>query len=87
MLKIKYSLFILVLFLAGCTQKQESLSDEHKAEIDNYISQYVPYPMYYDASNMKEPDKTILKKLVLAAAYVDSIYWLQSSKYGIHLTR
>ncbi len=85
MLKIKYSLFILVLFLAGCTQKQESLSDEHKAEIDNYISQYVPYPMHYDASKMKEPDKTILKKLVLAAAYIDSIYWLQTSKYGIHL--
>jgi Peptidase family M49 len=85
MLKIKFSFFIIVLFLAGCTQKQKPLSDEHKAEIDNYISQYVPYDMHYDASNMKEPDKTILKKLVLAAAYIDSIYWLQTSKYGIHL--
>ena len=82
---MKCSLFILILFFFGCSQKQAPLFDNQKAEIDHYMSQYVPYPMNYDASKMKEPDKTILKKLVLAAAYLDSAYWLQTSKYGIHL--
>jgi len=82
---IKYSLLIVILFCAGCTKQQAPLSDRKKAEIEHYISQYVPYEMPFDASKMKEPDKTILKKLVLAAAYIDSIYWLQTSKYGIHL--
>ena len=75
----------MILFFVGCSQKQERLSDQQKTEIDHYVSQYVPYDMHYDASNMKEPDKTILKKLVLASAYLDSAYWLQTSKYGIHL--
>ena len=61
MLKMKCSLFILILFFVGCGQKQVRLSDQQKAEIDHYVSQYVPYPMHYDASKMKEPDKTILK--------------------------
>ena len=45
MLKMKYSLFILILFFVGCSQKQERLSDQQKAGIDHYISQYVPYDM------------------------------------------
>lgn len=82
---IKYSLFIAMLFYWGCIQKQESISEEWQAKIDQYISQYVPYDMPFDATRMNEPDKTILKKLVQASAYVDSIYWLQTSEYGIHL--
>ena len=82
---IKYSLFIAMLFYGGCIQKQESISEDQQAKIDQYISQYVPYDMPFDASSMKEPDKTILRKLVQAAAYIDSIYWLQTSQYGIHL--
>jgi hypothetical protein len=82
---IKYYLSILMLFCVGCTKQQTSLTNEQKARIDHYMSQYVPYEMPFDASKMKEPDKTILKKLVLAATYLDSIYWLQTSKYGIHL--
>ena len=74
-----------MLFCVGCTKQQTSLTNEQKARIDHYMSQYVPYEMPFDASKMKEPDKTILKKLVLAATYLDSIYWLQTSKYGIHL--
>jgi Peptidase family M49 len=84
MLMLKYVFLILLLFV-GCIQKQSDKSLEQQAKIDHYMAQYVPYDMPYDASTMNEPDKTILKKLVQAAAYIDSIYWLQTSQYGMQL--
>lgn len=80
-----YSLFAVMLLFAACNQKQSIHTEEQKAKIDHYLAQYVPYDMPYDASKMEEPDKTILKKLVRAAAYIDTIYWLQTSQYGIYL--
>jgi hypothetical protein len=80
-----YSLFAVLLLFAACTQKQTFHTEEQKAKIDHYLAQYVPYDMPYDASKMEEPDKTILRKLVHAAAYIDSIYWLQTSQYGMYL--
>lgn len=82
---MKYFVFALVLFAAGCTAKPPVLSDAQKSTIDRYIAQYAPYDMTFDASGMKEPDKTILRKMVQAAAYLDTIYWLQTSHYGMHL--
>lgn len=82
---MKYLLLGMVILYAGCTQKQSLHTTEQKAKIDHYLAQYVPYDMPYDASNMSEPNKTILKKLVQAAAYIDTIYWLQTSQYGMHL--
>ena len=82
---IKYLYLLVILLFAGCDKQQTSLFEVQNANIDNYMLQYVPYAMSFDASKMKEPDKTILKKLVLAATYIDSIYWLQTSKYGIYL--
>ena len=82
---MKYFFLVLILLCAGCAKKQSSLSEAEQAKIDRYLSQYAPYDMPFDASGMKEPDKTILKKLTQAAAYLDTIYWLQTSKYGMQL--
>ncbi|NIR50095.1 hypothetical protein GWO43_16450 [candidate division KSB1 bacterium] len=62
-----------------------SLTDAQKAQIDEHLAQYAPYEMHYDASKLNETDKLILKKLVQAASYVDTIYWHQTSKYGLAL--
>lgn len=82
---MRYSLIIVILFLTGCTQKQANYKAGQQVEINQLMDQYVPYDMTFDASTMTEPDKTILKKLVKASAYIDSIYWLQTSRYGMYL--
>lgn len=82
---MKYFVFVLVMIAAGCTSKPPVLSEAQKSTIDIYLSHYAPYEMPFDASGMKEPDKTILRKMVQAAAYLDTIYWLQTSQYGMRL--
>ncbi|MDP1675271.1 MAG: hypothetical protein Q8L88_00275 [Bacteroidota bacterium] len=82
---MKYSFLIIIILFSGCAKKTSLLSESQKMKIDHYTAQYAPYDMPFDARGMKEPDKTILKKLTLAAVYLDSIYWLQTSQYGIHL--
>lgn len=58
---------------------------EESGKIKKYLAQYAPYEMSFDASGYSEKDKTILKKLVKAAEYIDTLYWLQTSKYGLRL--
>ena len=53
--------------------------------IDKYLAQYAPYEMKFDALPFSPNDKAILKKLVEASAYLDTIYWLQTSPYGLRL--
>lgn len=57
----------------------------NKKTIDSYLAQYSPYEMKFDASSFNKNDKLILKKLVKASELLDTIYWLQTSKYGLHL--
>ena len=68
------------------TEKEtaDASSNEREA-LQKYLSQYEPYEMSFDATTYNDTDKTILKKLVEAAMYVDTIYWLQTSKYGMNL--
>ena len=82
---MKYTVTILFILFSGCAKKTSPSVETQLAQIDHYIAQYAPYDMPFDASAMKEPDKTILKKMTLAAAYLDTIYWLQTSKDGMHL--
>lgn len=82
---MRYVFILVMAVTAGCSQKSPSLSEGEKHVIDSYLAQYAPYSMPFDARGIKEPDKTILKKLVQAAAYIDTIYWLQTSQYGMHL--
>ena len=62
-----------------------STSNDGKAKIDTYLAQYQPYDMGFDATGFSENDKTILKKLVQASTYIDTIYWLQTSAAGLAL--
>lgn len=78
-----------ILFLA-CqpTTKKEETSTQPPGErekLQEYLAQYEPYEMSFDATSYNDTDKAILKKLVEAAIYLDTIYWLQTSKYGMHL--
>lgn len=78
-----------ILFLA-CqpTTKKEETSTQPSGErekLQEYLAQYEPYEMSFDATSYNDTDKAILKKLVEAALYLDTIYWLQTSKYGMHL--
>ncbi|RMF59308.1 MAG: hypothetical protein D6743_16525 [Calditrichaeota bacterium] len=81
MKKLVYFVCIL-LFSCG---KTSPLTDAQKAKIEAYLAQYTPYEMHFDASRYDTKDKTLLKKLVQAAAYVDTIYWHQTSEYGLAL--
>ncbi len=76
---------ILVLSCTPSTKEQSHQPDESNSKIQEYLSQYKPYPMDFDASGYDETDKLILQKLVEASMYIDTIYWLQTSKYGMHL--
>ena len=67
------------------TESGNEVTSESSKEIKDYLSQYKPYPMDFDGSSYSDTDKEILKKLVKAAEYIDTIYWLQTSKYGMHL--
>lgn len=78
-------LILLVVLGMGCIKKPDSLSPEQQAKIDKYLTQYAPYEMPFDASGFNATDKAILKKLTQAAAYIDTIYWLQTSTYGMTL--
>lgn len=76
---MKKLIFLFLLLFAACQTQPE------KSQLDKYLAQYQPYEMNFDASDYNETDKTILKKLVQAAAYIDTIYWMQTSKYGLSL--
>jgi len=73
-------LILAFLLLSSCTTKSGG-----NPQIDTYLLQYKPYAMNFDASTFSANDKLILKKLLKAAAYIDTIYWAQTSKYGFLL--
>lgn len=78
---MKKTTLFLLLFLTACQTQFE------KTKLDEYLAQYQPYEMHFDASQYNDTDKTILRKLVKAAAYIDTVYWMQTSKYGLSLRR
>ena len=78
--------FVLVIAITGlsCQQKGHEMSRKPD-KTDAYLTQYAPYEMKFDASGYSEKDKTLLKNLVQAAQILDTIYWLQTSQYGLRL--
>jgi len=82
-------LFALVMIISCQPAQQEATTapamEENGSELQQYLKLYEPYEMSFDATSYSETDKTILKKLVEAAQYVDTIYWMQTSKYGMRL--
>ena len=62
-----------------------ALQAQQKSAIDTYLAQYAPYEMKFDASKLGKNEKLILRKLIRASEYLDTIYWLQTSKYGMKI--
>jgi len=56
-----------------------------ESTLDRYLAQYTPYDMSFDASSFPEKDKELLGKLIEAARYLDTAYWMQTSVYGLRL--
>jgi hypothetical protein len=78
LIAVMVSVFVLSCNQPGPEQKAPS-------KIDQYIAQYTPYAMSFDASGFSDSEKTLLKKLIEASNQLDTIYWLQTSRYGLHL--
>jgi len=76
-----------VLVWMACQPKKTETPPEVASDvkIKEYLSQYQPYEMSFDGNQYGDTDKLILRKLEKAAVYLDTIYWLQTSKYGMHL--
>lgn len=53
------------------------------ALLDQYLAQYAPYEMFFDASGLPEREKNLLKKLVAASKLIDEVYLQQTSRVGI----
>ncbi len=79
---MKSIIFLLTFVLATACQQKQS---EQDAQIATYLSQYQPYEMHFDGSVYSDNDKAILKLLLKAADYIDTLHWVQTSKYGLHL--
>ncbi len=82
------TLTLTVLFFACQTENKEnqetssSFAKSHE-EIKEYLKQYEPYEMTFDARAYNETDRLILQKLVKAAYYMDTAYWMQTSIEGL----
>ena len=74
-------LVVLFILLSSCAPVQK----KEPSRIDRYLSQYAPYEMFFDASQLPDKDKMLLKKLIAAAEYLDTLYWKQTSLYGKHV--
>lgn len=88
-------LTVLCLFflVAGCAPPPEerrpanaakvSATHVSEAKLDEYLAQYAPYKMFYDASGLPAQEKQLLRKLVKASMLINDAYLLQTSKTGI----
>ncbi|MCP4460630.1 MAG: hypothetical protein GY816_21805, partial [Cytophagales bacterium] len=85
----KASIILSALTLFACqsnpTENVEYTNAKSHEEIKEYLSQYEPYEMTFDARGYDSTDKEILKKLVTAAEYLDTAYWMQTSKAGLRM--
>ncbi|XOV93798.1 MAG: hypothetical protein ACFHWX_03610 [Bacteroidota bacterium] len=86
---LRVSIILLIASLFACQSDKSNntspVSVASPEKIKEYLSQYEPYEMTFDATVYSETEKQILQKLVTAAEYIDTIYWMQSSKYGLRL--
>ena len=90
---MKLSFCIATFLSLTLTASLFSQSSVDEKTIDKYFTQYAPYEMKFDAREnaggragmYSKNDKLILQKLVQASEYLDTIYWMQTSKYGAKL--
>src|SRR5713101_7892038 len=77
-----FHVVLLSLALANPLFSQSTVDEKN---VDRYLAQYAPYEMKFDAGQYSTNDKLILKKLIQASEYLDTIYWMQTSEFGMKL--
>jgi len=86
MKKLTFLSLILPGLILGCaTESQAPVPVAPQETLDRYLAQYSPYDMSFDASSLPENDRAMLRKLMEAARYLDTAYWMQTSVYGLTL--
>ncbi|MDH3647978.1 MAG: hypothetical protein OER80_14555 [Gammaproteobacteria bacterium] len=68
---------------AAATRPDVQLADD--VMLDEYLAQYAPYEMFFDASGLPEEEKALLRKLVDASGLISDAYLLQTSKAAIDI--
>ncbi|MFT6867019.1 MAG: hypothetical protein ACJA08_001857 [Cyclobacteriaceae bacterium] len=86
---LRITIILSALIIIACNpQKKEATETsflKSQEEIKDYLTQYEPYEMTFDGRDFSDTDKLILQKLVKAAEYMDTAYWMQTSKVGLRL--
>ncbi len=93
---MKKGLILLLLTVLACNQGSQPAADQESrtgeqpmpsivedALLDQYLGQYAPYEMFFDASGLPEGEKNLLKKLVEASELINEVYLQQTSKAGV----
>jgi hypothetical protein len=75
----------LLMAIAGCAGDAPTVPVAPAATLDRYLARYAPYEMSFDASPLPERERRMLRKLVEAAAYIDTAYRMQTSVSGLIL--
>src|SRR3954471_9413638 len=55
------------------------------ADLDKRLAQWKPYPMSFDERALSPRERQLVEKLVMAARYLEDIYWRQSDPAGLEL--
>lgn len=75
----------LLLAVLGACGGDQAVPVAPEPTLDRYLARYAPYEMSFDASGLPAREKLLLKKLIGAARYLDTAYWMQTSPYGLGL--
>lgn len=88
---MKYWSLALLMVFVGCqaehaaapTETPAVLAGVDEAKVDQYLAQYTPYEMSYDASSFTDREKDLLKKMIEASRVIDELNQLQHSRVAI----
>jgi hypothetical protein len=90
------TLFAIVLFAcavginSGCKGKQAEEAEEMATleiapDIKERLARFSPTEVTYDESLLNDEQQQVLEKLVMAAKYMDKIFWKQASHTGLDI--
>ena len=83
------ALFVLAtVFFSGCKGKKAEEAEavaalELAPDIKERLAQFSPTEITFDESLLNDEQKQVLEKLVMAAKYMDRIFWKQASHIGL----
>ena len=69
--------------VSAATDALAALHIAPEAELDELLTQYVPFKMFYDARGLPRDEKALLQKLVAASRLIDDLYLQQTSTAGV----